>query len=425
MKILLINYRYFVSGGPERYMFSVKTLLEGAGDAVIPFSVRYAQSEPSEWAEFFVDPIARNDEVTFKQHSWFPSTIKRGLERAFYSNEVYRNLSKLIEKTKPDVAFVLHYLRKLSPAVLKALSDQNVPIVVRLSDYAMVCPQAHLLRGGNICEKCVSGRRWPSVFYRCVQGSLAASFIDYAATAYHRRQGYFDLIDAFVAPSAIMREKMTSGGWPREKLHHIPTFVSEHDFNGLTKENSIIYAGRIEAIKGVGVLIDAFGLLQAQNPDLKAKLYIAGEDKTDEALKLKDRIKALKVNDIVFKGALDLPELLKLLARSKLSVVPSLWYENMPNALLESWSAGTPVIATDIGSLSEMIKDTNAGVLFAPGDAHELAQKMVALLRDPQLLERMSLAAKMLVKSQYAPEHHLKRLTELFETTMVRRQATL
>ena len=49
MKICLVNYRYFVSSGPERYMFAVKTLLEARGHEVIPFSIRYRQNDPSPW----------------------------------------------------------------------------------------------------------------------------------------------------------------------------------------------------------------------------------------------------------------------------------------------------------------------------------------------------------------------------------------
>ena len=70
MKICLVNYRYFVSSGPERYMFAVKWLLEERGHEVIPFSVRYRQNDPSPWERYFAPPIAGDDEVVFRQHSW-------------------------------------------------------------------------------------------------------------------------------------------------------------------------------------------------------------------------------------------------------------------------------------------------------------------------------------------------------------------
>ena len=73
VKICLINYRYFVSSGPERYLFGVKDLLEERGHEVIPFSVRYRANEPTPWAKYFVEPIAGDDEIRFRQHSWTPA----------------------------------------------------------------------------------------------------------------------------------------------------------------------------------------------------------------------------------------------------------------------------------------------------------------------------------------------------------------
>ena len=173
MRICLVNHRYFVSGGPERYLFSVKSLLEARGHEVVPFSIRYRDNEPSPWEGYFAPPIARDDEVLFRQHTWSALAIRRTLERAFWSREVYDALSRELRDARPDVAYVLQYLRKLSPAVLSALHDHDVPIVVRASDFAMVCPQQHLVRDGRVCELCVGRRPWPSVRYCCVQGRSA------------------------------------------------------------------------------------------------------------------------------------------------------------------------------------------------------------------------------------------------------------
>src|SRR2546425_172764 len=115
MKILLINYRYFVSGGPERYMFNVKTLLESRGHTIVPFSIAYDQNEPSPYEHYFASPIAGSSDVYFKDQSQSAGTILKSLERAFYSREVYRKLESLIAAERPDVALVQHYLRKLSP----------------------------------------------------------------------------------------------------------------------------------------------------------------------------------------------------------------------------------------------------------------------------------------------------------------------
>ena len=152
MKIIIVNYRYFISGGPERYMFNLKELLENHGHHIIPFSIKYAKNLKSEYEEYFVPPLSSEKEVYFKDQTWSVKSFYKTIERAFYSPEVYRNLTRLIKDTKPDFAICLHFGRKLSPSVLSALHDSKVPFVVRLSDFGMICANSHMLRNEEVCE---------------------------------------------------------------------------------------------------------------------------------------------------------------------------------------------------------------------------------------------------------------------------------
>lgn len=65
MKIVLVNYRYFISGGPERYFFNIKEMLERNGHKVIPFSVKSSRNLPSDYERYFLDVV--DDEVYFAQ----------------------------------------------------------------------------------------------------------------------------------------------------------------------------------------------------------------------------------------------------------------------------------------------------------------------------------------------------------------------
>ena len=69
MRILIANYRYFLSSGPERYLFNLKSRLEAEGHVVMPYSIRYRQNEPSEYERYFASALSRSDEVFFEQHS--------------------------------------------------------------------------------------------------------------------------------------------------------------------------------------------------------------------------------------------------------------------------------------------------------------------------------------------------------------------
>jgi len=415
MKICLINYRYFVSSGPERYLFGVKELLEERGHEVIPFSVRYSRNEPTPWADYFVPPIAGDDEVRFRQHSWSASSVRRALERAFYSREVHDSLARLLRDARPDVAYVLHYMRKLSPAVLTALHEAGVPTVVRFSDFAMVCPQAHMVRADRICEICVRRGPWPSVPFRCVQGSFGASAVNAAAMTWARRKGYFGLVDAFVAPSRVMVDKMVAGGLPADRLHHLPTFVRAREPRPFSERaRRVCYVGRIERIKGLVTLFDAWELLRRDGLR-DVELIVAGDADTPCGRSLEQRLKERPLPGVTLAGQLDEADVVELLQSSQLSVVPSLWYENTPNSLLESLACGTPVVTADLGSMCEMVCDTRAGLLFEPGDPVSLAAALRVALESSRLAT-MGCEAHVLATTRYSPETHVDGLVELLDS---------
>ena len=422
MKVCLINYRYFVSSGPERYLFGVKDLLQARGHEVVPFSVRYGKNEPTPWADYFVPPIAGEDEVRFHQHTWTPRSARRALERAFYSPEVHDALARLLAEARPDVAYVLHYLRKLSPAVLTALHEAGVPTVVRFSDFAMVCPQAHMVRQDRICELCVTRGPWPSIPFRCVQGSLGASAVNALAMEWARRKGYFGLVDAFVAPSRVMVDKMVAGGVPARLLHHLPTFVEPREPRPFgERRRRICYIGRIERIKGLVTLLDAWELLLGRGVE-DVELVIAGDMDSECGRSLAQRLRERPLRGLSLAGLLDEDGVTELLQSSQLSVVPSMWYENTPNSLLESLACGTPVVTAHLGSMCEMVCDTQAGLLFQPGDPESLAMAIRDAIDSPGL-ELMGRAAHELATTRYSPETHVTALLALLDD--VRRGASL
>ena len=419
MRILLTNYRYFVSGGPERYMFNVTDALAARGHEVIPFSVKYARNKPTPYASYFVEPIGRDDEVTFREQRFAPRTLWRTWARLFYAPDVEHAVSRLLSDTRPQVAYVLHYLRKLSPSLLVGLKKARLPIVIRLTDYTMLCPEEHCLRNETPCELCVRGDLRPSVRYRCVQHSTAASLLNMLASWYHRFRRYFDLIDVFVTTNNFMYDMMASAGFSKKRLRYIPTFVSGQLFRTVSdsaKDRYIVYAGRLEALKGLQVLVNAIGLLSRLRPDLRPWLKIVGSGDADYVALLKQRVQQEGLQTSVdFVGELKSEELSGLLARAQLSVVPSLWYENLPNSILESYACGTPVLASDIGSLSGCVWNGETGYLFRPNDAQNLAERIAFCMDNPMQVAGMSRRARQVAETIYAPESHVAALEDLFE----------
>ncbi len=212
-------------------MFNVTDMLESHGHEVVPFSVRFTGNRPTPWEDYFAPPIAGEDAVYYREHGHSPRSVVRGLQRAFYSREVYEALQRLVRAWRPDAAIVLHYLRKLSPSVLVALKEAGIPIIVRLSDFGMLCPEQHMLRDGSVCSLCITHGLRSSVRYRCVQGSFPVSAAACASTWFWRWRKYFDLVDRFIVPSSIMYEKMVEGGYDPSRIVVLPTFVQAGPFD--------------------------------------------------------------------------------------------------------------------------------------------------------------------------------------------------
>lgn len=417
MKILIANYRYFVSSGPERYLFNISDRLTAEGHTVMPFSIRYDQNDKTPYARYFVSPIGGGSEVFFEQHRRSLSAVYKGLSRLVYSREVEQAVARMVDETKPDVAYVLYYLRKLSPSVLVGIKSRDVPIVVRISDYGMFCPEHHLLRNDSPCTLCQQGSIFNSVKHKCVKGSRVLSLLEAAATTFHRWRGYFGLIDRYVTTNPFMTEMMVTAGFPAEKLTCIPTFANLDRFTPApagAEKTYLLYVGRLDKPKGVHVLIDAMARLKQRGRIVPLK--IAGSSHAPDypaALRKQARDAGL-ADSIAFLGSAPSDQIPALMRGAIATIMPAIWYENLPNSVVEAFASGCPVIASDLGSLSHTVAHEVDGLHFRPGDAADLADKIERLLTDGELRNRLAEGARRTAVSRHSPANHTAKLLELF-----------
>jgi glycosyltransferase involved in cell wall biosynthesis len=239
------------------------------------------------------------------------------------------------------------------------------------------------------------------------------------ATWYHRFRRYFDLIDAFVVTNGFMHRMMVEAGFPERRLRIIPTFVNGSIFRPcveMSERRNIVYVGRLEHIKGVHVLIDAIAQLKKRRPELPLSLRIAGAGDEQYVASLKEQLDRNGLRESVqFVGDLGAEEVSSLFNSARFSVVPALWYENLPNALLESLACGTPVLASGMGSLSAVVMDGETGFLFRAGDPTDLAEHMEHCFDHPEHVTEMSRRARRVSVDQYSCQTHMETLENLFD----------
>lgn len=407
MKILLVNYRYFFSGGPERYYFNIKEVLERHGHIVIPFSVKSSRNEQNDYEDYYLDAV--DDKVYFAESDKRDlRLVVKSFSRMFYSFEAKRKFKRLLRDTSPDVVYIIQYHNKISPSILDAAKEMGVPVVHRISDFQYICPNAlfYNTRKG-ICEDCMKGGSWHCIKYKCVLNSYVYSAIKLAAKKFHEILHMTNKVNAFVVPSSFTLGKLGEYGIPSSKLHHIPTFFNLKDDNPDVKyQPFVLFMGRIEQAKGLMTLVKAF-----VDTDYHLKIIGFSNDGYEDELK---KYLIGKQHHIEWLGRMSFEEIIPYLKTCLCTVVPSEWYDNFPNVILESFAYKKAVIATQIGSLPELVRDDETGLTFRYADVIDLREKIDYLFHHVDEARKMGENAFHKLISKYSPEVHYQQLMDLF-----------
>lgn len=389
MKILQINKFYFMKGGSERHLFELSGLLRANGHQVIPFSMKDEKNLKNDFENFFAEPVDL-DKFSIKN-----------IIKYFYNRQAVRSLQKLISKEKPEIAHLHNIAHQLSPAIIKVLKKNNIPIVQTLHDYKMICPNYMLFSKGGTCTRCKQGKYYNCLKNRCVKNSYPKSLL--ATLEAYLNNDIYQQVDLFIAPSKFMKNICVDFGIPDDKIAVIENFLSRYSsFADVEKlaENHILYFGRLSEEKGIKVLIKA---MQKIRPEIRLKIVGDGPERANlsrmiDDLKLNGRIEM--IGHISFEKR---AELERLINNAKAIIIPSVWFENMPYSLIEAMSHKKTVIASDIGGMPELITDNENGILFTPGDPDDLAEKINSLDDDRIMLmgERASETIKKLSPQNY------------------------
>lgn len=416
MKILLVNYRYFISGGPEKYMFNIKKMLEDNGHEVIPFSIHSNKNVKTKYSKYFVEPIGGRDATYFDEVKKTPKSIWQMLTRSIYSFEVESAIKREIKDVKPDLVYIIHFVNKLSPSVIIGARKTGIPVVLRLSDYFLLCPRFDFMYEKKVCEECLTKGYVSCIKKRCVKGSLFASIIRVFSMKFHKAINVYKGVYAFITPSEFLKKKLSLNGFDEDKIHCIPTFTSSKTKVGNPEIGSYgLYFGRVTEEKGVETVIKAYEKL----PEYTVK--IMGDDTTEEATKLKNYVKKHKIKNVEFLGFKSGEELENIIKAARFTLIPSIWYDNLPNTALESFQYSKPVIASNIGSLPELVIDGENGYLFNPSDEEDLIKK-IKMLDDDKLVKKMGEASRRRLENRFSPNAHYEALMKVFNEAIENRK---
>ena len=355
LNVLFLNNFFYLRGGSERVMFEEMRLLKDAGHRVAVFTRAYPLNQSSPYERFFPPEIQR-DRYTLSIDGL------RTVREIFYSSTAREGLRRMIRVFTPDVVHAHNIYGGLSTAVLDAVKELLLPVVMTLHDLKLICPSYLMVNRGKVCERCKGRRFYRAVLARCHKNSILASAV-YAAESYfsHFLKKY-EGVKLFICPSRFLLNKHLDFGFDAERMVHIPNPV--RIMNGGAERypgEHLLYFGRISREKGLRTLIDAY-----RGAGIDVPLLIAGEG--PERRELEDIVRLDNSSRITFTGHLDADALAEAVKSARAVIVPSECYENAPMAILKSLGMGRPVIGANIGGIPEMVEHGVNGYRSASGN---------------------------------------------------------
>ncbi len=408
VRILQINKFFWLSGGAESYMFDLSALLESQGHEVIHFSMADPRNRPSAQSQYF----ARHIDYRGIGLATGLRRVGRILGGTVYSFESREKLRRLLRDLRPDIAHVHLVDHHLSPSVLHALRDESVPAVQTAHDYKLVCPnyQLYIPRTGEVCERCLSGNYYHCAMQRCLKNSFPGSALAAGAKYFHRSTGIFERnIRTFLYATDFVRTKLEQGGIPAVQLRHVPLYIDLARFRAPRAPGDyIVYAGRLSPEKGLSTLLNAMRLL----PDVRLRLLGDGPQRAA----LESQSRELGLGNVEFTGFLSGDAYARQLAGARLLVLPSEWYETCGLVIWEAHALGVPAVGARIGGIPESIADGETGLLFEPRNPADLAEKIRALLDQPERAAAMGARGRERVEAQCGA--HYERIMAAYRDAM-------
>ena len=381
MRILTVHNKYKFRGGEDAAREDEERLLIERGHEIENYT---------------------NDNKEVNQSNLIGTGIK-----TIWSNESYRKVREILRRRRFDVVNCHNTFPLISPSVYYAARAEKIPVVQTLHNYRLLCPNAQLYRDGAVCENCVGKTvAYPGIAHSCYRDSRAGSAAVAAMLLVHRLlKTYHEKIDVFVALTDFAHDKYIEGGLPAEKIVVKPNFVYPDPGAGAGDGGYAIYVGRLSTEKGIGTLLEAWRTVGKQLP-----LKIVGDGSLRETVENA----AANQTSVEYLGSKTSAEIYELVGGAHALIFPSEWYEGLPKVIVEAFAKGTPVIASDLGSMKTLIAHERTGLHFAPKAAQDLAAKVEWSLANLQKWRAMRVEARSEYETKYTAETNYQMLMDVY-----------
>ena len=319
------------------------------------------------------------------------------------------HFNDLLDLLSPDVVH-MHNIMGLSTGLIDLAKRRGAKTVLTLHDHWGFCYKNTLIKKGReICRN----------FTRCAECTPFISGGAERNIPIRMRQDYLKLqlghVDAFISPSLYLAQAYLQAGIPLGRMNVIWNGVDVDRFSRARKTPRagrvrFTFIGHFGSHKGIDVFLDALALLRPLG-GVAANLVGAGE-MMDQ---LRQKVAALGLSNVVrFWGKLDNSQIEEVFNETDVQVLPSVWPENQPVSITEAMASKTPVIASAIGGIPELVVDGHNGYLFEPGNAADLADKMLEFIAHPERIEIFGRNGFQRI-AEKSFEHQLDEICDVYE----------
>ncbi|MDN3657628.1 glycosyltransferase family 4 protein [Ferruginibacter paludis] len=392
MKLLLVNWSWYATGGDWTYIENIHKLYEKHGYEVIPFSTHNKKNTFSPYSKYFVSAY---DFKELNKHKTISNGIK-ALRTSVVSSDALNKLDRILEKHDIKFAHLHNIHHYITPAIVEKLHKKGIKIIWTLHDYKIICPENSFVSKGKVCEKCMDGSFYHCAINKCKKNSLLASALATFEAYYYHKKNTYHLVDFYLCPSRFILNKFLQFGFDKNKMllsglcydiSLVDNFI-ERSKSAPTPPNTgkyILYVGRLEDIKGVKTLIEA-----VRGTDIHLK--IAGRGNAEESLT--NYIQTEHISNVELLGFKKKDDIFELTQHASFGVCPSEWYENYPFSVSETFLFSKPVVGANIGGIPELVINEQTGLLFEAGNQSQLREKLLRLWNDDELVKKLGEQAR-------------------------------
>jgi glycosyltransferase involved in cell wall biosynthesis len=414
MRILQVVHSFvpYTIAGTEIYSYKLSKELLKRNKVFVFFRVNYSKKQ--EYS--LINNNFEGLETCAINHTFrFCSSFKD----TYRDNIIDKKFGEFLDRIKPDIVHI-HHLLFLSHGIIAEIKKRRIPVLYTLHDYWLICYRGQLLKkdfsfcNNNLISECadcleylLSIRKHSLYLYTVFRKKLPLFLLEPIKKFYlniakpkssnglrefkESIEEISSKIDLFIAPSNFIKNKFISHGFLKSKILYSSNGIDYRDSVYLNKSKSKVlrfgYIGILLPMKGLNVLISAFKEIKYKNIELsiygRLLPYAGFESYPNLFRKIISSDSRIK-----YKGGYDNKDIGEILTNIDMLVVPSVWPENAPLVIQEAFLFKTPVIASRIGGIPEVVTDTLNGLLFNPGDVNDLKGKIQYVIDNPDIIDK-------------------------------------